>query len=180
MDAVWIYVALAILVVIVPVLWLIFGRRLRAKARAAGTSAGFNLEDRVATSTRKGVERDAAVLGTRFRFPAGSDGRAIVTEGLAGVKAATATGATSWSLSHGIPDMISAEWRDEPDGGGTFLAVRARQAMGSFVQKRTWSKALYAITAAAVAHQVTPQIDYVPLVRSDETVEGDPIWIAAA
>lgn len=174
------YIAIAILVVIIPVVWLVVGRRVRAKARAAGTAAGMNLEQRVATSTLKGVERDAAVLGTRLRFPSGSAGEAIVAEALAGMKAATRGGDARWSLSHGIPDMVTAEWRAEPDGSGTFLAVRARQAMGSFVQTRTWSKAVEQITRAAAARGVTPQIETAPLVRSDETVDGDPVWVAAS
>ena len=180
MDAIGIYVALAVLVVIVPVVWLIVGRQLRAKARAAGTAAGVNLEERVAASKLKGVDRDAAMLGTRLRFPAGSAGHAIVTETLAGVKTATATGEAAWSLSHGIPDMVAAEWRSEPDGGGTFLAVRARQAMGAFVQTRTWTKTLQQIVRAAEARGIAPQVDTVPLVASSETVDGDPVWVAAS
>jgi hypothetical protein len=52
--------------------------------------------------------------------------------------------------------------------------------MGEFVQKRTWSKAVEQITRAAAARGVTPQLETVPLVQSDETVDGDPIWIAAS
>lgn len=178
MDAIWLYLLLAF-VVVVPIVWALVGRRVRAKARAAGTAAGLNLEARVAASTAKGLDRDAALLGTRLRFPAGAGGRALVTEALLGVKAATATGDGSWSLSHGIPDMVTAVWRDESDGGGTFLAVRARQSLGSFLQTRTWTKALDAIGTVASARGVTPTVDTVPLVPSAEVVEGDPVWVAA-
>ena len=76
--------------------------------------------------------------------------------------------------------MLTAVWRDEPDGTGTFLAVRARQSFGTFLQTRTWTKLLDRIAAATTAQGLTASTETVPLVPSSESVDGDPVWVAAA
>jgi len=178
MDAIWIYLLLAF-VVIVPIVWRIVRRRVLSRAAQLGTTAGVNLEERVKSSNLKGAERDAAILGTRIQFPNARDGHAVVADALGSSKSAAAGADSTWSISHGSPDMVIAAWQENADGSGTFLALRAKEALGALIQTRTWSKILDQIQLTATQRGVDSTTTIVPLVKSSEVVDGDAIWILA-
>ncbi len=178
-SVVLLYAGLAF-IVIFPIVWFFVKGRVHAKAKQLGDAAGLNLEDKALASLAKGLERDAAIMGARLRFPNAAAGRAVVEDAMLAAKTATAGGDGVWRISHGVPDMVTATWRVEPDGSGVLLAARTREALGGLVTTRTWTKLLEQVGRLAAERGVPVGAETVPVVKTEERIEGDAIWVAGS
>jgi hypothetical protein len=178
MEAIGLYAPLAF-VVIVPIVWAVIGRRVRARAAEAGTRVGVNLEKRLRESSASGLHSDAVAMGARLVFFDAEQGRQTVDSALAGVKVATRVDDKTWHFAHGSPRAVTAAWAVGENGEGVFYAARATETLGSLIATHTWKKALTKIQELATAQGVDVQSAVSALVRTDETDAGDPVWVAA-
>lgn len=177
LDAVWIYLLLAF-VVIVPVVYsLFFKKKVQAKAAEWGTEKGLNLEEKVKASNAKRLDRVAADLGQRVTFADAVAGRSVVDAVLGAAKSVAPAGADSWNLKFAAADDVSLAWTADA-AGGVLAVTRAREMVNEPVGDRAWNKVVAALTAAAAERGVAVEIVTVPLVPMSPQNDKAPWWVA--
>ena len=178
METIGLYALLAF-VIVVPIVWAVIGRRVRARAAEAGTGAGVSLEKRVRESSTARLHGDAVAMGARLVFADAQHGRPAVDSALAGIKAVTRVDDHTWHIAHGSPRAVTAVWAVGDSGEGVFYAARATETLGSLIATHTWKKALTKIQELATAQGVEVQATVSALVRTEEKDAGDAVWVAA-
>ncbi|MCK2023624.1 hypothetical protein KZC52_11860 [Microbacterium sp. kSW2-24] len=178
MEAIGLYALLAF-VIVVPIVWAVIGRRVRARAAEAGTTAGVSLEKRVRASSATRLHGDAVAMGARLVFADAPRGRATVDSALAGIKAVTRINGDTWHIAHGSPRAVTAVWAVDEHDRGVFYAARATETLGSLIATHTWKKVLTKIQELAAAQGVEVEASVSALVRTDEKDAGDAVWVAA-
>ena len=178
LEAVWIYLLLAFVVVAPIVYSLFFKKKLQAKAAQWGTEKGLNLEEKVKASNAKRLDRVAADLGQRVTFADAAAGRSVVDAVLGAAKAVTpATTPDSWNLKFAAADDVSLAWTADA-AGGVLAVTRTREMVSEPVGDRAWNKVVAALTAAAAERGVAAEIVTVPLVPMTPQNDKDPWWVA--
>jgi len=177
LEAIWIYLLLAF-VVIVPIVYsLFFKKKLQAKAAEIGTAKGLNLEEKVKASNEKTLDKIAAELGQRITFADAVAGRGVVDAVLGAAKSVTPAGPDNWHLKFAAADDVSLAWTTDA-AGGVLAVTRSRHMVNGPVGERAWRKVVAALTAAAAERGVALEVVTVPLVPMNPQDEKEPLWVA--
>lgn len=177
LEAIWIYLLLAFVVVVPIVYSLFFKRKLQAKAAEIGTAKGLNLEEKVKASNEKTLDKIAAELGQRITFADAEAGRAVVDTVLGATKGVTPAGPDAWHLKFAAADDLSLAWTADA-AGGVLAVTRSRHMVNGPVGERAWRKVVAALTAASAERGAALEVVTVPLVPLNPQDEKEPLWVA--
>ena len=162
-EVVLIYVALAVLVVVI-VGWGIFGRRIRAAAKQKGRELGVDSEHAIKTG-------DVSKLSTVLVIGDGAREAELAAEALAANRRVRSTGDRTWEVRVVQPNDLTVEL-----AGGRLAVVQARESLGIVMGGRDWTKILKDVETALAAEELTTQRESARLERSAAPIDSEHVW----
>jgi len=139
MDAVTTYILLGFILV-VGLVWAVFGARFRQQLRDKGRASGFALDDLM----QKG---DAAKLGTILVVTNGQAAAQHVFQAVSEKKGITPIENGRWNLRYANPDDLVVTWTVNEAGQGTLQVELAREMLGQLIGGGEWLKLVKSVEA---------------------------------